>query len=305
MGYNVHAVAAGTDTKQSDARGAFIPGAQKFANALGGSYRTFDNSKNARRNFLDKVNEGQNGLDVFAYFGHGWKTQLGSADIFTDEHLTEFADVLRPKMKPNAAVVLYACWSGIENGFTKLLQEKLGSGIWVYGHTTAGHSFMNPDVSEMQPSYSPNYSLYYPIGHDLRAAWADALKYSDMWIRFPIMWQDFITLELYAVRLLGQWRVGQGNSSPVYEFKWERNNRSFESLSDINAYPAGTVKTLGASTRMGLWTIQDQGVVVNWNDGATELWPLPLRSQGTQVNIGNQVISATRIKRNLPGKLQG
>ena len=98
MSYKAFAVAAGENTHQCDAGGAFIPGAQKFAHAFSdGSYKTFNNLSNAKRNFLDAIEQGPSGLDLFAYFGHGYKTQLGSASIYTEKDIDEFARILRPK----------------------------------------------------------------------------------------------------------------------------------------------------------------------------------------------------------------
>ena len=44
----------------------------------------------------------------------------------------------------------------------------------MYGHTSVGHSFMNPDVSEEASGNSPSWRQLYPYGSDLRAAWAEA-----------------------------------------------------------------------------------------------------------------------------------
>lgn len=159
MAYQVFAVTPATNSDDKcDATGAFLPGAQRFANAYNGAFKSFNNvGSQVKKNFLQTIKDGPGSLDIFAYFGHGYKTQLGSAKIYTDQDLEDFAAVLKEKLKPSATVVLYACWAGIEGGFSTKLQEKIGPGVWVYGHTTLGHSYANPDVSEVQQSRSPRF----------------------------------------------------------------------------------------------------------------------------------------------------
>ncbi|MCV5090627.1 hypothetical protein OFC13_28775, partial [Escherichia coli] len=85
MAYQVFAVTPATNSDDKcDATGAFIPGAQKFAAAYNGSYKTFNNmAANAKKEFLQTIEDGPGSLDMFAYFGHGYTSQLGSAKIYT------------------------------------------------------------------------------------------------------------------------------------------------------------------------------------------------------------------------------
>ena len=192
MGYNVFGVTPATNSDdRKDATGAFIPGAQRLARAYGGSFKSFDNvGADTKKNFLQTIKDGPGSLDMFAYFGHGWTTQLGSAKIYTKKDIDDLAEVLQGKLNQDATVVLYACWAGSSGGFSTKLQEKIGCGVWVYGHTSKGHSFANPDVSEVQQSRSPKFTELFK--GDLRAAWAESLLYTDMWLRFPIMWNMYI-----------------------------------------------------------------------------------------------------------------
>ena len=82
MAYQVFAVTPATNSDDKcDATGAFIPGAQRFAHAYNGSFRAFDNVGSlVKKNFLKTIEDGPGSLDMFAYFGHGYKTQLGSAN---------------------------------------------------------------------------------------------------------------------------------------------------------------------------------------------------------------------------------
>jgi hypothetical protein len=132
MGYNVFAVTPATNSDdRKDATGAFIPGAQRLAHAYGGSFKTFDNAgADTKAKFLQTIKDGPGALDMFAYFGHGWTTQLGSAKIYTEQDIDDLAEVLQGKLNQDATVVLYACWAGSAGGFSTKLQEKIGCGVW-------------------------------------------------------------------------------------------------------------------------------------------------------------------------------
>ena len=81
---------------------------------------------------------------MFAYFGHGWTTQLGSAKIYAEKDIDDLAEILQGKLNQDATVVLYACCAGSSGGFSTKLQEKIGCGVWVYGHTCQGTFFRQP-----------------------------------------------------------------------------------------------------------------------------------------------------------------
>lgn len=296
MAYSVFAVTpAQNSDDRKDATGAFIPGAQRIAKAYGGSYRTFDNlGSNVKKKFLDTISDGPGSLDMFCYFGHGWKNQLGSAKIFSDKDMDDLADVLRSKVRPGGVIVLYACWAGINGGFSTMLQKKIGWDTWVYGHTTLGHSFANPDVSEVQQNRNPGFRELFR--GDLRAAWSEALHYTDMWLRFPLMWDEYITRELNAIRLLGSWSVPGGKK---YVFEWDKQNGFYDSIDAMNKNPVGRVKDAGGAT--GTWTI-DQTLDITWESGDTESWTMPLNPAAQEI-IGTFGF-ANRLKHTLPGKQQ-
>lgn len=297
MGFNVFAVTPASNSDgRGDATGAFIPGATRFARAYGGSFRTFNNlGDNPKRNFLRAIQEGPGSLDVFAYFGHGWRTQLGSAHIYTDRDMDEFADALRDKLKADSIVVLYACWAGVAGGFSTMLQQKIGRGVWVYAHTSAGHSFANPDVSEVQQSRDPRYRLLYR--NELRVAWNEALHYTDMWLRFPVMSDEYVERELNAIRLLGRWRVPE---SKTYMFQWSRTTGTYDGLASLNRNPDGTVRDVTGGRR-GTWTIRDD-LELTWNTGESETWSMPLNP--TSQSIEGLSGSARRMVHTLPGRPQ-
>jgi hypothetical protein len=312
MTIKAYAVAAGSNTKDketgkviTDSSGAFVPGAQRWAAALKGTYKTFNNLQNSNKNFMDEVAAAPDNLDIFAYFGHGWKNQLGSCSINNEQDIDAFAKLLKTKLKPSATVVLYACLAGIEGGFSSTLQRKLGQGIWVYGHKTVGHSFANPDVTEVQQERKPEFKVLdfrnADSARSLYDPWCVSLQYTDMWIRFPIMWVKYIERELFAIRLLGTWRL-QG-SNKTYLFEWNRKNGTYDDLASMNKDPVGTVSIVGDQVSKGTWTIND-ALMIEWQSGDKEVWPLPLDSKGTRVRKGSSESTAVRLKRNNPGKIQ-
>ena len=209
--FTAFAIAPSQNTgTQHDANGAFHPGAQKFANAYNAPWRTFENTgKRAKvqQNFYDTIDQFcPAGIDLFAYFGHGIPSGLPSPHIYESD-LDDLVRVLLPKVSKPFVCVLYACSAGAANGFSGKLREKLGSDVWVYAHTTVGHSYMNPDVSEEMADNTPSYRLLYPYGSDLRAAWSEALHYTDLWLRYPLLYDRALAAEVNARRLLGSWEV--------------------------------------------------------------------------------------------------
>lgn len=314
MSFNAFAIAPSQNKDgKHDATGAFHPGAQKFAKAFNCPWREFDNSGSGaatRKSFLDTITTFcPASLELFAYFGHGYKNGLGSAHI-GDAQLDDFIKVLRPKLSTSSVVVLYACSSGKEGGFTGKIREKLGGTVWVYGHTTVGHAFMNPDVSEEASSNSPSHRLFYPLGHELRAAWAEALKYTDLWLRFPLLYDADLEAEVNARRLLGTWEVNVGGTIRRYEFDNAGTTWGVTSGREIDAPPDGTVKAFESKSKktavgQGTWHVKDR-VTILWDTGATETWPLPLHAIGQTGMAGGVPLTAKRISHTIGhGKLQG
>lgn len=309
MAYNAFAITPANDkVDKNDASGAFIPGAQRFANAFKGSFRKFNNLPGeSKKNFLKTIkDEAPGGLDLFAYFGHGWNTQLGSAGINTDADIDQLAGILKDKLNTGAIIILYACYAGIENGFSTKLQKKLGKSIWIYGHATLGHSFANPDVTEVQENRAPSFRRVYPFSHPLRGPWDEALHYTDMWLRFPVMWDEYIDRELYAIRLLGTWKVNAGGKNKTYVFKWSKTNGIYTDLDSINKNPTGTVSEKisgGGVGDEGTWEI-DTRVRISWKSGITETWNLPLNVMAQTGSVGTITVTAKRETHTLAGKSQ-
>ncbi|GEM_PF-1939331 len=304
---------------KNDATGAFLPGAQKFGTAYNCPWRQFDNTgavKTVRQRFYDTIDTFcPSGLDLFAYFGHGIPQGLASAHIYEADgyghHLDDLLAVLQPKISKPFVAVLYACSAGSAQGFTGKLRAKLGGDVWVYGHTTAGHSFLNPDVSEEASDNSPTWRMLYPSGSELRAAWADALRYTDLWLRFPMLDDDDIYAEVNARRLLGTWEVNKSGAISHYVFDELYTTWIVDSGQDINDPPSGIVQAVDPKKRSsvldhGAWAIGDE-LYINWNSGSAETWPLPLRLVGQQGTAGTVPLSAKRLRHSEGhgSKLQG
>jgi hypothetical protein len=312
--FKTFAIAPSQNTgTQHDANGAFHPGAQKFAAAYNSPWRTYENSgsaKKVKQNFYDAIDQFcPSSIDLFAYFGHGIPSGLPSPHIY-EADIDDFVQVLAPKMSKPFVCVLYACSSGAANGFSTKLREKLGGDVWVYGHTTVGHSYMNPDVSEVMADNTPAYQLLYPYGSDMRAAWSEALHYTDLWLRYPLLYKRALDAEVNARRLLGTWEVSGAGAARIYEFDnpgtaWNQNSDV-----DIDAPPSGTVRAVDPKKRsslidQGTWEITDR-VNVKWRGGGMEFWPLPLKAVGQQFTAGVTTQTAKRLNHTLGhGRLQG
>ncbi|HEY1376247.1 MAG TPA: hypothetical protein VGF55_05610 [Gemmataceae bacterium] len=316
MSVTAFAIAPQTNADgKNDATGAFHPGAHKFAKAYGCSWRQFKNSgSNAadKKSFYDTIDSFcPGGTSLFAYFGHGlhWSTYKGLASPHVYiEQLDEFLEVLRPKISFPFVFANYSCSCGSAQGFNGALREKLGGDTWVYGHTSVGHTFMNPDVSE-ESSTGP-WRMLYPLGAELRAAWAEALKYTDLWLRFPLMTDDTIAAELNARRLLGKWEVTGGETWHYVFDDTDGTAWTVDSDREINADPVGTVKAFdpkNARTPVdaGTWVITDK-VSIAWDSGEKETMPITLRVAGQSVMNNGTIRTARRLSHPFShGKLQG
>ncbi len=293
-GIRAFAIAAGQNSggdHPHDATGAFIPGAQHFGKAYACHWWTFDNlgaNNVVRKRFFDAIDQHcPGGTNLFAYFGHGIPKGMASAHCY-EEHLDQFLEVLRPKISFPFAAVLYACSAGKENSYTGKLREKLGGDVRVFGHTTAGHAFMNPDVSKEDSGSSPSYSKIHPYGTDLRAAWAEGLKYSDLWLRFPLLSDDQISAELYARRLMGKWEVRTDEDGVyTYQFDWAHGDWSLTPGTDprpsLDALPSGKLVATDSKNPKGssydaTWYFTSTSLQINWTTGTIETWPLPLKA---------------------------
>lgn len=314
MGINAFAIAPqNNEGGKNDATGAFHVGALKFASAYNCTWRKFKNTGTQaenRKSFFKEIEDFcPGGVNYFAYFGHGYTNGLGSADVGMKQ-LDDFIKVLQPKISKPFFMALFACSCGKEQGFSGKIREKLGNSVWIYGHTTVGHTFKNPDISEEASSNSPTYHLLYPYGTELRAPFAEALKYTDLWHRMVTMEYPAIEAELNARRLLGTWEVSGAGVKNKYVFDYKYETWSITSGRAIDEPIVGTVKLIDpknskAVLETGSWTITDK-VYVSWPSGGSETWPLHLTTAGQPVIAGGNYLTAKRLSRpEGHGKLQG
>lgn len=163
--------------KRADATGAFHPGAISFARVHGiprSNIHYIDNRRsksNMRSQLLDKMKEVKEGVSTWVFFCHGYThgIQFGLRSsnhprITEDEEkdFQHFCEIIASS-HPAPMVILYACSTGDDPDddpdsapgsgdgcFGDLLRDNI-SALWgvfciVWTHTTAGHSFFNPNV---------------------------------------------------------------------------------------------------------------------------------------------------------------
>jgi hypothetical protein len=122
-------------------------------------------------------------LDFFAYFGHGTRDRLLSANIGPG-HIPRFVELLREKA-PSAAtqhIIFYACSAGSPGGFAERVSTAMGANAVVFGHVTAGPSCANPSWVRF-----PGGARVIPEGDTMYGAWVTALRETNLWARFPWM----------------------------------------------------------------------------------------------------------------------
>src|SRR5262249_51617386 len=191
----------------NDADGVFRPGAEgvKKLHGIPQPICYFDWQSSAadkRRTILSALRSVQcddpDGLDVVAYFGHGVKDGLSSADIYKGQ-VQELAFAIGSVSKWNVRVDVYASPAGlVQDSFGQALSSALASPeSAVFGHTTARHAFANPDVTV----FTGNAGRWVvALDSPDRAAWVAAIKAGDsipvtknpLWAQFPFMGEDEI-----------------------------------------------------------------------------------------------------------------
>lgn len=178
-----------------DASGAFVPGARAFAALHGINNIVWLTGRDNASLILDAL-RGQSGLGVVAYFGHGLQSGLPSADLWWQD-IPRLAASIRAACAPKAQVVLYACTAGKPGCFAERLAMMIGSGVRVWGHTCAGHSFTNPYVTRYPYDFlNDTPYLVEPTSARWRA-WHQLIKgRSNIWARYPFMSQATVEREI-------------------------------------------------------------------------------------------------------------
>lgn len=164
-------------SKRADASGAFHPGALAFSKVHGlnnSCIHKINNRKSKtgmRHELLDKMEEVASGVSVWAFFNHGYMhgMQYGLRSpghpLATSAEIEDFDRFCKIISSGHTAPlsILYACSTGDDPDddpdtapgsgdgcFSDLLRDGICAnhdiycGVWA--HTTAGHSFFNPNV---------------------------------------------------------------------------------------------------------------------------------------------------------------
>jgi len=177
-----------------DATGAFIPGARRFVSKHSLDRPVWLDDHNDRETMIGTIARARD-LDVIAYFGHGTRSSLPSANIRWMD-IRALADAVLLAASPHCRVVLYACSSGEIGRFANQLAKLMDYKVTVWGHTCVGHSFTNPYVTRFPHDGDDTAFLIDPRTPMWRS-WVRHIKGpSDIWTRFPFLSKEAVETEI-------------------------------------------------------------------------------------------------------------
>jgi hypothetical protein len=177
-----------------DATGVFVPGAKYFAEKYGLDKPVMLDDVDDKNKMINAIKKSTM-LDVIAYFGHGDRNRIGSADIGLKD-MTKLVEAIKTAAAPGCQVIFYACQLGGNEGYCQKLAGMLGNTITFWGHSCKGHGNTNPYVTRYP--YTPDTTpfLIDPAGPYFWY-WTKLIKStSDIWARFPFMTKDEVETEL-------------------------------------------------------------------------------------------------------------
>ena len=185
---------------RADATGVFLPGAKYFANLYGLDKPVLLDDVDDRNKMLKAI-EKSTMLDVIAYFGHGDRNRIGSAEIGMGE-INRLVNAIKTAAAPGCQVIFYACQLGGHNGFCEKLAGMLGNTVTFWGHSCSGHGNTNPYVT--RHPYAPDTTPFlFDPADPLFGAWRSLIKsQSDIWARFPFMEKSEIVSEINGIKML-------------------------------------------------------------------------------------------------------
>jgi hypothetical protein len=197
---------------KSDATGAFIPEAKRFASMTGGKLVLVDNRRNHGERgeaVLDALARGPGQWTTVAFFCHGLPSEIQLG--FRRSTVRELAKYIARSSERNVRVLLYCCSTastiralfgksvGGDGGFADMLRDGLcengATHCRVVGHVTAGHTTRNPYVRFFDGAGSPvggagGTDVVRPSSK-LWTAWREALNGEflapDFRFRFPYL----------------------------------------------------------------------------------------------------------------------
>lgn len=183
-----------------DATGVFIPGAKYFAELHGLDKPVMLDDVDDKKKMIAAINNSTM-LDVIAYFGHGDRNRIGSADIGVSD-IRDLAEAIKKAAAPDCQVIFYACQLGGASGYCEKLAKQLGNTVTFWGHSCSGHGNTNPFVTRYP--YAPDTTPFLIDPADpLFPAWRSLIKsQSDIWARFPFMEKSEVISELNGIKTL-------------------------------------------------------------------------------------------------------
>ena len=177
-----------------DATGVFIPGAKYFAELWGLDKPVMLDDKNDKKTMISAIKKSTM-LDTIAYFGHGDRNRIGSADIGLKD-LEDLVEAIKIAAAPGCQVIFYACQLGGHDGFCEKLARMLGNTVTFWGHSCSGHGNTNPYVTRYP--YAPDTTPFLIDPADpLFQGWRRLIKsHSDIWARFPFKTKGQVIAEV-------------------------------------------------------------------------------------------------------------
>lgn len=177
-----------------DASGVFVPGAKYFADKYGLDKPVLLDDVDDKNKMINAIKKSTM-LDVIAYFGHGDRNRIGSADIGLRD-LEKLVEAIKAASAPGCQVIFYACQLGGRDGFCEKLARMLGDTITFWGHSCSGHGNTNPYVTRYPFAPDSTPFLIDPA-NPLFYAWTNLIKSkSDIWARFPFMAKEDVEAEV-------------------------------------------------------------------------------------------------------------
>mgnify|MGYP000935876592 CR=1 FL=1 len=180
---------------RGDASYVFVPGAEAFAAYHGISNTVWLGASKNRSLVIDSIGA-QSGLKVVAYFGHGLRSGLPSADLWWKD-LPQLAEAVRSSCQLGAHVILYACTAGLPGCFANQLSKLVGPNVTVWGHTCQGHGYFNPYVTRYPFAAGDSAYVVDPEKDARWLKWVRLIKGSTLfWARFPFLPQAALRAEI-------------------------------------------------------------------------------------------------------------
>jgi hypothetical protein len=193
-----------------DVTGAFKPEAKKFCAMTGGRIITFDNHVRMalrRKTVLEAIRAADEPLDCIAFFCHGWRTGIQAG--FRIKDVNELALAISKDCADGITIPLYACstakgGAGGDGAFADELRDALCRhavfNCRIDAHDRKGHAARNPYVRRFEGGGSPTGGqggqwVVKPNSR-LWTKWKNALKKTDLRLRFPLMGVGAIHEEL-------------------------------------------------------------------------------------------------------------